>query len=153
MLCIIKPPDFHVSPISHPPSRHCPIHTSILQYYKSCASPESRCTSSHDLSLTHQLRHKFAAIQSQKNVKVYTIESPLWRIHPLKISFQVFARKIRCQCNHFLDACDFISMLPSLACKERKLAYEDLSCILDSYLRLTHTTHRHTSDSPLAQPV
>ena len=66
--------------------------------------PEPRSAAAHNLSLTDQLGAKLRPIQRQVNVEIHPVERALWRVHALKVLFEVLARKIRRERNDFLDS-------------------------------------------------
>lgn len=65
--------------------------------------PEAGSAAAHNLALAHKLCAELGAVQSQVNVKVYSVEGTLRRIHSLEILFEVLARQIRCKGDNFLD--------------------------------------------------
>jgi hypothetical protein len=66
--------------------------------------PEAGSAAAHNFALAHELCTKLRAVQSQVNIKVYSVKGTLRSIHSLEILFKVLARQIGCKSNNFLDA-------------------------------------------------
>lgn len=52
---------------------------------------EASTAAAHNLALAHQLGAKLRAIERQVDIKVDTVKGSLWRVHALKVFFEVLA--------------------------------------------------------------
>jgi hypothetical protein len=69
-----------------------------------CCLSESGGTSAHDFALAHKFSVEFRAVEGEVDVEVDTVECALWRIHALKVLFEVFAAEVGGEGDDFLDA-------------------------------------------------
>jgi hypothetical protein len=61
--------------------------------FKSALS-EPRGTSTHDFALADKLGVEFGAVEGEVDVEVHAVECTLWRIHALKVLFEVLAAEV-----------------------------------------------------------
>lgn len=65
--------------------------------------PELGTAAAHDLVLADQLGAEFTAVQGEVDVKVYSVEDTLGRIHAFEVSLQILARQVRGEGDDLLD--------------------------------------------------
>lgn len=66
---------------------------------------ESCTATTHNLPLTDQFSVELTSIEREIYIKIYAVECSLWRVHALKVLFEILARKIRSQSDNLLYAC------------------------------------------------
>lgn len=54
--------------------------------------PELGAAAAHDLVLADQLGAEFTAVQGEVDVKVYSVEDTLGRVHAFEVGLQILAR-------------------------------------------------------------
>lgn len=70
-----------------------------------CPLSEPGCATTHDLALAHKLSVELGAVEREVDIEVYTVESTLGGIHPLKVLLEVLSREVRRESDDFLDTC------------------------------------------------
>lgn len=66
--------------------------------------PEAGTAATHDLALANQLGAELRTVEGQVDIKVDPVKGSLWRVHTLKVLFEVLARQVRGEGDDFLDA-------------------------------------------------
>lgn len=66
--------------------------------------PELGAAAAHDLVLADQFGAEFTAVQGEVDVKVYSVEDTLGRVHAFEVSLQILARQVRGEGDDLLDA-------------------------------------------------
>jgi hypothetical protein len=69
------------------------VEIDLRRNFKSALS-EPRGASTHDFALADKLGVEFGTVQGEVDVEVHAVEGTLWRVHALKVLFEVLAAEV-----------------------------------------------------------